>query len=117
MVHFTRIALFVTVLALIAGGLAACVTQPGVRAITSPEASIDTSALERHVRMLSATLHPRSFDNAANLEAAANYVQQQFKAIGASTEIQVFEVAGRPYRNVIARFGPATGTLLVIGAH
>jgi Zn-dependent M28 family amino/carboxypeptidase len=112
-----RIALFVALLALLAGGLAACVAQPGVRAIASPAVAIDAGALERHVRMLSATFHPRSHEHTANLDAAADYVLAEFKAVGAGTDIQVFEAGGRDYRNVIARFGPATGPLLVIGAH
>ena len=41
----------------------------------------------------------------------------ELKATGASTDVQVFTVDGREYRNVIARFGPASGPLLVIGAH
>ncbi|MDF3021828.1 MAG: peptidase [Steroidobacteraceae bacterium] len=112
-----RIGLFVAVLVLLVGVLASCVAQPGVRAIASPDAAIDTAALERHVRMLSSTLHPRSFEHAQNLDAAADYVLGEFRATGASTDVQAYEVDGRTYRNVIARFGPATGPLLVIGAH
>jgi Zn-dependent M28 family amino/carboxypeptidase len=114
---FLRIAVFVLVLSLLMGGLAACVIQPAVRAIASPAASIDPAALERHVRILSATLHPRSYENAANLAAAADYVLAEFAAAGARTDVQKFSVDGREYRNVIARFGPAQGPLLVIGAH
>jgi Zn-dependent M28 family amino/carboxypeptidase len=112
-----RIGLFVTFLVLVAGGLASCVIQPAVSPIPSPEARIDPAALERHVRMLAHTLHPRSYEHAANLDAAADYVLGEFEALGAATDVQAFDVAGRPYRNIIARFGPATGPLLVIGAH
>ena len=112
-----RIGLFVALLALLAGGLASCVVQPAVSAISSPDTRIDPAALERHVRQLSETLHPRSYENAANLDAAANYVLGEFKALGVVTEVQTVNVEGRPYRNIIARFGPATGPLLVIGAH
>jgi Zn-dependent M28 family amino/carboxypeptidase len=97
--------------------LAACVSQPAVRAVGSPDRAVDPAALERHVRMLSETLHPRSFENAANLDAVADYVLAGFKNAGARTDVQVYEVDGRAYRNVIARFGPETGALLVIGAH
>ncbi len=112
-----RITLFVTFLVLLTGGLASCVTQPGVRALHSPDATIDPAALERHVRMLSSTLHPRSYENATNLDAAADYVMGEFKALGAATDVQSYEVDGRAYRNIIARFGASTGPLLVIGAH
>ena len=117
MASVQRIGLFVAALALLASGLASCVAQPGVRAIASPDVAIDAAALERHVRMLASTLHPRSFEHAQNLDAAADYVLGEFRAIGASTDVQAYEVDGRTYRNVIARFGPATGPLLVIGAH
>ena len=117
MAKLVRMTLFVTLLALLLAGLASCVTQPGVRAIASPDVSINAAALERHVRMLSTTLHPRSHEHAANLDAAADYVLAEFTAAGARTAVQSFEVDGRSYRNVIARFGPASGPVLVIGAH
>jgi Zn-dependent M28 family amino/carboxypeptidase len=103
--------------ALLGAGLSGCVTQPGVRAIRSPDARIDPAALERHVRMLSQTFHPRSFDDPANLNAVADYIRAQFDAAGARTGEQIFEIGGRPYRNISAHFGPAAGPLLVIGAH
>jgi Zn-dependent M28 family amino/carboxypeptidase len=99
-----------------AGGLAACVTQPGVRALHSPPAEADVAALERHVRMLAETLHPRSFDH-ANLDAAATYIRDRLEDHGTSPQSQAFEVHGRTFRNIIARFGPESGALLVIGAH
>lgn len=113
----TRIGLFAAALALLAGGLASCVAQPWVRAAASPDVAIDAAALERHVRMLSATLHPRSFEHAQNLDAAADYVLAEFRATGAVTDVQAYEVDGRTYRNVIARLGPTTGPVLVVGAH
>jgi Zn-dependent M28 family amino/carboxypeptidase len=112
-----RIGLFVAFLLLLAGGLASCVMQPAVSEIVSPETRIDPTALERHVRRLSETLHPRSYEHAANLDAAADYVLGEFEALGAVTEVQTFEVDGRAYRNIIVRFGPESGPLLVIGAH
>jgi hypothetical protein len=113
----SRITLLIALPLLIAGGPIACVTQPGVRAIASRDTDIDEAALQRHVRMLSQTLHPRSYLHAANLDAAADYVLKSFQSSGARTEQQVFEVDGRQYRNLIARFGPEDGELLVIGAH
>jgi Zn-dependent M28 family amino/carboxypeptidase len=67
--------------------------------------------------MLSETLHPRSIGNLTNLEAAADYVHKELAASGAEVSDQWFEIQGERYRNVIARFGPAEGPLLVIGAH
>src|SRR6185295_15760423 len=45
------------------------------------------------------------------------YVLVAFTTSGAKTDVQNYEVDGHPYRNVIARFGPPQGPLLVIGAH
>ena len=100
-------------------GLCGCavITQPGVRAIAVTPAAVDAVALERHVRELAVTLHPRSYDSQANLQRAGDYVLAQFDGLNARTEIQDVAVDGVIYRNVIARFGPAEGPLLVIGAH
>lgn len=117
MPSFKRLAIFLSIPLVLSGGLATCVTQPGVRAIRSPDVVIDAAALERHVRRLSHALHPRSYERAANLAAAADYVLAELRAAGARTDVQAYEVDGRSYRNVIARFGPGSGPLLVIGAH
>jgi Zn-dependent M28 family amino/carboxypeptidase len=105
------------ILLLGSGAGCAFITQPLVDPLASPPAQVDTVALENHVRMLAVTLHPRSIDNAANLDAAADYVIEQMRATGARTAVQSFEANGTTYRNLIARFGPDEGALLVIGAH
>jgi Zn-dependent M28 family amino/carboxypeptidase len=94
-----------------------CVTQPLVQPAGSHDATVDPAALERHVRMLAVTLHPRSVDNLANLDRAADYVLEQFRATGAETVVQMVQADGKQFRNLIARFGPRDGPLLVIGAH
>lgn len=112
-----RLTIAAVVVAIASGGLAACVTQPGVLAITSPPARVDVATLERHVRTLSREFHPRSAAHPFNLDAAADYVIAELRLAGATPHVQTFEVAGREYRNVIARFGPDSGPVLVIGAH
>jgi hypothetical protein len=93
------------------------VTQPmvGVRRTVSPAA--DMSKLESHVRMLSERFHPRSFDQPDHLQQAAAYIHSEFKNARGRVVDQLFEVHGVQYRNVIARYGPGQGPLLVIGAH
>ena len=97
--------------------LYAVTTQPLVWPKAAKVPPVSPERLQSHVRMLSETLHPRSIQNLTNLAAAADYVHAQFAAAGASVSDQWFEVEGEQYRNVIARFGPADGPLLVIGAH
>jgi hypothetical protein len=98
-------------------GTLSCVTQPLVRPDASGAVSVDQRALERHVRMLAVTLHPRSVDNLTNLDLAADYVLEQLRATGAETAEQFVQADGKQFRNLIARFGPREGPVVVIGAH
>lgn len=97
--------------------LIAMTTQPFTRVNATKVPSLSADRLKSHVRMLSETLHPRSVEELTNLEAAADYIHAEFTAAGAAVADQWFEDRGEKYRNVIARFGPADGPLLVIGAH
>jgi Zn-dependent M28 family amino/carboxypeptidase len=112
-----RILIGLSPLLLVVTGALSCVSQPLVRPLASGELSVDQHALERHVQMLAVTLHPRSVDNLPNLDRAADYVLEQLRATGAETTEQLFEVDGKPFRNLIARFGPREGAVVVIGAH
>jgi Zn-dependent M28 family amino/carboxypeptidase len=107
-------------LALAAAALLAAwwlLTQPFVSPRASRPPPVDLKRLEAHVRMLSETLYPRSFDQLKRLNAAADYIKSELVVSGARVEEQVFQVQEASYRNIIARFGPDHGPLLVIGAH
>jgi Zn-dependent M28 family amino/carboxypeptidase len=112
-----RILVFVGVVAGLLLLAYAVLTQPLVQPTSSKAPSIDVDKLRSHVRMLSEQLYPRSFDQRQTLDAAASYVHAQLATTGAAVEDQVFTVNGETYRNVIARFGPQDGPVLVIGAH
>jgi Zn-dependent M28 family amino/carboxypeptidase len=112
-----RVAIFLLLLSLATAGLGSCVSQPGVKPIASTRVDVDAAALQRHVHALAITYHPRSVENFARLEAAGDYVLAEMRAAGAAAEVQNVDVNGTIYRNIIARFGPAEGPLLVIGAH
>lgn len=119
MVLKVLLALVLTVLAAtgIAVGIAVgVVVQPFVIPAASTPPAVDAGQLERHVRVLSQDLHPRNHAH-ENLEKAALYIERSFEASGAQVSSQEVTVQGTPYRNVIARFGPFTGPVLVIGAH
>jgi hypothetical protein len=111
------LAIFLTVAVLVLA-LIGMVVQPLFR---QPDMAVvpavSPERLKDHVRMLSETLHPRSVGELTNLEAAASYIHAEFTAAGAVVADQWFTDGGEKYRNVIARFGPAEGPLLVIGAH
>ena len=115
--RLTRFLIGISPLLLAAVSAVSCVTQPLVQSIESREASVDAAALERHVHTLAVTFHPRSVDNLVNLDRAADYVLGQLRATGAATAEQMVEADGKQFRNLIARFGPRDGPLIVIGAH
>ncbi len=69
------------------------------------------------VRTLSVDYHPRNFRNVANLNRTADDIETHFLRAGGRVTEQEFAVAGTLFRNVIARFGPETGPVTIIGAH
>ena len=93
------------------------VTQPFVVPIRSQPPPVDAARLEAHVRMLSQTFYPRSFDRPHTLEAVASYVHAEMAKAGARVEDQYFDVEESRYRNVVGRYGPEGGETIVIGAH
>ncbi len=108
-----RIALPVLAALLVFAGV---LRQPVLRGIpyTSSDRA-DSAALRRHVVEL--TREPHSADHIEGLDAASRYAERQFRASGARVELQEFQARKRHYRNVIARFGPDEGPLMVVGAH
>lgn len=102
---------------LAASFLWALVTQPFVSALPSVPPAVDAWSLERHVRILSEQLHPRSAADPKKLDAAAHYVRAQLAASGAHISEQTYDADDIEARNIIARFGPADGERVVVGAH
>ncbi|MBC3875142.1 M28 family peptidase [Undibacterium sp. LX15W] len=107
----------ITTIVLLAALVISIVTQPFVTPIPSTPEEIDLIKLKAHVKYLSTDVHPRSSSSFSNLEKAGQYVFDELKAMGAPVEVQEVKVKGKTYKNFIARFGPSTGPLLVIGAH
>lgn len=99
-------------------GLLAFVMQPFVLPVYTPGPlpSADPLRLEAHVRKLSVELHPRNY-RSPNLEKTASYIEEVLTESGAWVTSQPFNVEGTRYRNIVARYGPATGSVIVIGAH
>ena len=105
-------ALLIAFSALIAWGVT---TQPFVTPLPSQVPAPDEARMRENVRHLSRT--PRSFEQPRRLEAAGRYVRDAFAASGAIVEEQDVIVQGERFFNVVGRFGPAEGPLLVVGAH
>lgn len=62
-------------------------------------------------------MHPRSADNIDNLNRSAEYIKEVFVSSGARVTSQDVPIAGGPYKNIVADYGPADGPLIIIGAH
>ncbi len=92
-------------------------TQPMPAQAMATASMVDPERLTAHVRALSETFHPRDHLHLENLERAADYIAGHLERAGGHVESQLFQVEGRGYRNLIARFGPEGGERLVIGAH
>ena len=91
--------------------------QPFVTPTASTPPAVDVARLEAHVKRLSVDFHPRRYDRLDNIGRTVQYITDELNAAGAAVSTQDIEVGGRSYQNIIARYGPATGPVLVIGAH
>ncbi len=99
--------------------LLALLTQPfvGLTTTAPPTVIPHPDDLKAHVQFLSVQAHPRDYKHGKHLEWAAHYIEQQFTAAGVTPISQTVIADGVSYRNVIARFGPTTGSVMVVGAH
>ena len=77
----------------------------------------DPARLAAHVRRLCVDFAPRDEAHPRNLERAARYIADEFKADGARVNVQTLTVGGSQYSNVIASFGPREGERVLVGAH
>lgn len=92
-------------------------TQSSCTHYPPTEQKIPEARLIEHVSMLSENLVPRDHWHTNNLDQCAAYIADHFKQAGAAVEMQEFEANDRVYKNVIATFGPATPSRIVVGAH
>lgn len=78
---------------------------------------IDPGRLRSHVTRIADPASPRDYTHPRTLDAIADYIAQEFQNAGAEVSEQSYLVAGVPYRNVVAAFGPQAGEHIIIGAH
>jgi Zn-dependent M28 family amino/carboxypeptidase len=94
-------------------------TQPSLSS-TQGSAAPDAAQAERmRVVVETLTKEPswRDYRNTIGLNATADFIARELSAAGAAAERQRFTARGREYQNVIARFGPDTAEVIVVGAH
>jgi hypothetical protein len=98
--------------------MASIIRQPTFRRMPFQSAiRASPDQLRRHVDFLTTTVGPRDADHPENLDRAAEYIEEAFEKAGGRVSIQTFAARGRPYRNVVARFGASAGERLIVGAH
>jgi Zn-dependent M28 family amino/carboxypeptidase len=73
--------------------------------------------LYRHVDFLTTLSPARNYRNTETLENVCRYLKQEFSAMGATPEEQVWIAEGREYKNIIASYNPGETRRLVVGAH
>ena len=73
--------------------------------------------LRTHVQHLAGEIGERNSIRYAGLEAARLYVERGLWQAGYETQHDIYEVAGRIYRNVVAERRGSDPEVVVIGAH
>src|SRR2546427_8615490 len=110
----------IRILAGVASGLALlvlliglAVRQPNFGRYPFPEGPrADPAILRTHVEYLSTKAFPRNPTAPVSLTLAADYVKVALSKTGAEVTEQPYEAFRKPFRNIIARYGPLTGRLV-----
>jgi len=108
----------VTGLALIVLLIGLMARQPNIGRNPFPEGPrADPATLRTHVEYLSTQAFPRNPTAPASLNLAADYIKAALLRTGAVVTEQPYEAFHKPFRNIIATYGPAIGRKVVVGAH
>ena len=76
-----------------------------------------TERLYRDVEFLTSLTPARNYLNLKSLEKTTDYIEREFKSMGANTEVQTWIADGNEYKNIIASYNPTKKRRLVVGAH
>ncbi len=99
-------------------GFGIAIRQPNLGSEPFPEGPrADPARLEAHVRFLASTDPPRSWHHPNGLKRAGDYIAAAFARAGAKCSTQPYRTGLVDTENLIARFGPDDGRLLIVGAH
>ncbi len=102
---------------LLAVGAAWLWRPPSEPAVACQPDTVDPERLEKHVRTLSESFHPRDSRHPKNLELAAAWLAEELSRAGGRVRQEPYEAQGSRYANIVASFGPEEGERLIIGAH
>ncbi len=82
-----------------------------------PELKVNTSSMISTVEYLSNIRPYRNFLSPGTLKTIALYIKKHFSSYGISTDVQIFEVKGDEYLNIIGTINPDKPSRIIIGAH
>lgn len=77
----------------------------------------DISRLYRDVAFLTGLQPSRNYLHLSSLEKASDYIREEFRKTGLSTQDQTWLAEGNEYRNIIASFNEQKTERLIVGAH
>lgn len=83
----------------------------------SAQIQVDESRLRSDVVTLASITPSRNSFNMASLNAAANFIFDEFAKTGCLAKEQTYKLKGKTFRNISCYFGPEVAPLMVIGAH
>jgi len=78
---------------------------------------INSALLKERVRLISQDFAPRDSEHPEILNELSQYIFDEFSLHSSDVEFQNFTARRERFRNVVAKFGPDSGKVLVIGAH
>ena len=79
--------------------------------------SPEIARLKAHVWHLASIEPSRNSFNMASLNAAADYIRDEFRETGCPVSEQTFQIKGETFRNISCFFGPEAAPRLIMGAH
>lgn len=82
-----------------------------------PGPRADPAALRAHVERLCSQAPPRTWGTPEGIDAAGEYIASVLSRTSAVVSRQEYKAGRGTTRNIVARFGPASGPLTVVGAH
>lgn len=103
----------------LAGCCVVCgVVQPTSRPQVEGEGQASAQRLRSDVTTIVEGFGPRGHLQPEALDRVADHIAHELELAGAGVQRQVYEgLDGLQYQNVIARFGPTTGPVVIVGAH
>jgi hypothetical protein len=81
--------------------------------------NVSRAELERHVNVLAVRIGERNMQVYPGLQAAAKYIEDEFRGMGYSPEEESYVVEGKTVRNIIVEKpgGTRSNEIILIGAH